>query len=522
MASTPARASGRARGALILAAAAFVVALNLTPISESDFWIQQELGGMIRASGTIPRTILFAFTEARDYEFIAHEWLATVASSALYDLIGYRGMIVFKCTMALLLAALCFLLALRLSGSVVIAVLVASLAELAANFRIQMRPELYAFVLLMIELNLLHEFLRTKRRAWLAALLPLGLIWANTHGSFLIGLALPALILAGEAIDDLRSGRLAGAKLRTARLFEIHVPLAAIAAALFAVSLINPYGLRLHRHVLTFGRADYLHEQIVEFGSTFAERVRATPYFKVYAAYLGLLLCSFVLGRRKLRTTPLLLFLAFGYLSTDAIRLAAWLALAGCWALAHNLSAVTWPDRRRFALALTALLLAGTVLVAVRGDVRRKRIGFRDESPMSAATIDFIRRAGIRGNVFNGFNQGDPLIFHFYPDIRVVIDSRIDAYGESYYLWYRKLEGRSYKQLGPPGMLLDFLDRHGVHAIVTRPFDYWNWEEAGHLSALMSSGWRLVYADERTVILTRAGQSREDSSGRLSLSGNTP
>jgi hypothetical protein len=255
--------------------------------------------------------------------------------------------------------------------------------------------------------------------------------------------------------------------------------------------------------VIAFGSADYLREQIVEFGSTFSARVRATSYFKVYAAYLALVLLSFLVGRRRLHATPLLLFLAFGYLSTDAVRFTAWLAFAGSWVLAHNLASLAAPDRHARVRVATVLLLAAAVFVVFRGDVRGKRIGFRDASPMSEAAVEFVRRAGIRGNVFNAFNQGDSLIYHFYPAIHVAIDSRLDAYGEAYYLAYRRMEGRSYKQLGPPALLSGFLDRHAVNAIVTRPFDYRNWEDAGHASALMSSGWRLAFADERTVILTR-------------------
>jgi hypothetical protein len=203
------------------------------------------------------------------------------------------------------------------------------------------------------------------------------------------------------------------------------------------------------------------------------------------------------------RATPLLLFLAFGFLATDAIRFTAWLAIAGAWILAHNLRSLELFRRRATAVVLALALAAGSGAVLVRGDVRGRHVGFDDAAPMSEAAIAFLQRHGIAGNVFNAFNQGDQLVHHFYPRMRVVIDSRLDAYGEAYYLWYRTLEGRSYRQLGTPPVLLDFLDRHAVNTIVTRPGDLANWSRKGHLAALAATGWRQAYADARTVILRR-------------------
>ena len=91
------------RGVLALAAIGFVVALNLTPIYTSDFWLQLKVGEIIRETGSIPTTILFACTEARDFEFVAHEWLPSLLFSVLFDRIGYSGMIVFKCALALVI-----------------------------------------------------------------------------------------------------------------------------------------------------------------------------------------------------------------------------------------------------------------------------------------------------------------------------------------------------------------------------------------------------------------------------------
>jgi len=493
------------RIALLAAAILYVVASNLTPISESDFWIQLKVGDEIRNTGTIPRTMEYAFTEARDRPFFAHEWLPSTLTSALFSVVGYPGMIVFKCLVALAVAALAFALCLRINGNVVASALIACLTATAMNFRFQMRPEIFAFLLAFSSLYLLTAFVSTGRRAWLFGLVPLSLVWANSHGSFLLNLMLPWLFLFGVAFDELRSGRFADRTARRATATRIMVPLAVAGVAMFLVSLANPYGFRLFTHAFATGQADWLRDNIVEFGPTFDERSRVALYFWVYLAYLGVVLASAVSHRRRIDGTSILLLAVFGWMSLESIRYTAWFALAGAYVLAHTLSELGRAVARQRAvvfLGITALMV-GIVTAATHGDVRGHRIGFRNEAPMSPEAVRFVRDAEVSGNVFNTFSHGDQLVHDFYPKIRVVIDSRTDGYGEAYYLRYRALCGRSFKALGPPAELLEFLDRYAVNTIITRPIEFKNWMDKGQGDALERSGWAIAYGDPTTIVLRR-------------------
>jgi hypothetical protein len=484
--------------ALVAVAVAFTIASNLTPISESDFWIQLKVGDEIRRNGAIPRTIEYAFTEARDREFIAHEWLPSTITSALYPRVGYAGMIVFKCALAATVVGLAFALAFRINRSTVTSVLVACATATAMNFRFQMRPELIAFVFATASLYLLTAFVQTGRRAWLIGLVPIALVWANSHGSFVVGLLLPWMFLAGAIADDLWIRR-------GARRSRVYSSLAAAGAAMAAISLATPFGLKLFTQVLAVGRADWLRDNIVEFGATFDPRTTSQPFFWVYVVYAGAVLASLVAGRRRVDGTSLILVLIFGWMSIRSIRYTAWFALAGTYVVAQSLAAPrrALATERRIAAAGIVVLLAGLGVVAARGDVRGHRVGFRNEAPMSEAALEFVRSAGIEGNVFNTFSHGDQLVHAFYPRIRVAIDSRTDAYGEAYYLRYRALCGRSFKALGPPGDLLAFIDRHDVRAIVTRPVDFKNWSDKGHVDALAGRGWYVAFSDPTTLVLRR-------------------
>ena len=487
----------RARGGssifFLIVAALLVVLSNLTPISESDFWLQLHVGAEIRATHAIPPTIEYTFTEARDLPFVAHEWLPSVVTSTLFERVGYAGMIVFKCVLACEVILLAFLLARGLGTDETIAALIALGAAAVMNFRFQMRPEIFAFLLAFGATILLSTFLRTGRIVWLLGLPVLALVWANTHASITLGLLLPWIFLAGEAIEDLRAKR-------AFRLRAVHLPLAATGIAMALAALVNPYGIGLFVHAARFSRLAYLRDNIVEFASTFGAPARGAPYFWVYVVYALILIAVLAFRWRRLDATALVLVALFGWMSADAIRFTAWLALAGTYASARALAGV--PGKK---LASPGIVLAAVGIVALfaRGDVRGHRIGFKNEAPMSESAVAFIRDHGISGNVFNTFSHGDQLVFHFYPKVRVVIDSRIDAYGEAYYLKFRDLCGRSYKALGPPEDLIAYLARYGVRTIVTRPLDFKNWNDKGHAAALEKQGFSIVYADPTTVILVR-------------------
>jgi len=88
--------------------------------------------------------------------------------------------------------------------------------------------------------------------------------------------------------------------------------------------------------------------------------------------------------------------------------------------------------------------------------------------------------------VFNSYAYGDQLVYHFYPKLRVTIDSRVDAYGEEYYRAYRRLSGRNELLFAAPTELLEFLDKNQVQTIVVRTHDLSNWVKHGHASALVA------------------------------------
>jgi hypothetical protein len=501
---------------LLLASLLFVAALNLTPIYTSDFWVQLKVGDLIRASGGIPDTILFSFTEAREFPFVAHEWLASVISSQLYAVVGYPAMVAYKGLLCIGIFGLAAGLALQAGRSFALACGLGALCMLGINYRTHMRPEIYGYLCLLAQLNLLEAFRRTGRWVWLLPLLALGAVWANLHGSFALGLALPPLYAAGAIADAACDARRGQRGFDTRGVAREAVPLLAATAGMLLAALLNPYGWRLLEHVLLLSTSDYFKENIYEWLPVWDSHIRRAPYFWVLLAHALLVLGSVAVGARRLTPRLVLLLVVFGALALEATRYVAWWMLVSTSVLAYTLPRPRLSPRaaRLATLGLAAVLVGASALVVRIGNVRGYPPGFEMWTPLPPDALHFLRDSGVKGNVFNSYNHGDQLVYHFYPAVRVAIDTRVDAYGEDYYRRYRSLSGRSARRLGEPEELMAFLDRYDVTWIVTRPFDYRNWTVKGHARVLAERGWREVYRDPATVILTAPGVPEADGSSR--------
>jgi hypothetical protein len=259
--------------------------------------------------------------------------------------------------------------------------------------------------------------------------------------------------------------------------------------------------------------SEFIRENIHEWKSTFDAGFRSRAFFVIYIEFCVLLVVSTGLRFNRARPSLLLLTLGFWVLTIVAVRHIPWFVIAGCYLLAglfegSPINRDTWyrtriPTRAVWAILSSLLLLAGANISATHGNVRGLKVGFENGASLNPTALAFIEDTNISGNVFNSYGFGDQLVYHFYPRIRVAMDSRLDAYGSTAYLEFRRLTGMKLDQLGAPKELLDYLEAYAVQTIVTRPREYTNWSRKGHKDALTGAGWREAYRDRETVILTR-------------------
>jgi len=483
-------------GLVLALGAVLVVLLTLTPLVQTDFWIQAKVGELIWRERAIPRTGLFHYTEARNFAFVAYEWGPSVLFHLLYGRFGYEGAVVAKAVFGLAIFALVFHLAHRINRHAGLAAGIAVLTLLTTNYRHFLRPELFGHLFLLLELIAIFEYRRSGRFRWLLALIPISVLWINAHGSYLLGFAVLPLFAAGDCLDAVaRSLRARERPSWRGELRKVAPYVAAFAMMLCAFPL-NPNGFDLLRHSLALSSADYIRNLVPEWLPTF-ETTPPPWVHRMYEIHLVVLAAFLVLGFRKLRGWAVLFTAFFAYLSQDALRHVAVYALATSPVLAE-LSRDWLASPRSKRLVAAALAAALALLVAVvheRGNVLGFRAGFDRAAPLSEGAIATIRDREFEGNAFCSYDLGDQIIFHFYPKLRVNVDSRVDIFGGRYMRDYMLALTRWPR-------LAKHLARYDVRYLILTRRDY-----SAHVSkmraALDAAHWRRVYGDERTVIFER-------------------
>lgn len=188
------------RIAALMFAVCAVTLLSLQPQAENDFWLQARLGTWIVSEHQIPQTLLFPFTPARDFPFNAHEWLPSVLFHGILALAGEPGLPFVLGGFGLALFALvCMATYMRTGGSLALSLGAGLVVMISENFRHFLRPELITIFLLLGSLLLLERLHRRPTVGDWISLHSLQVLWANTHGSFVLLPILGAIVAADAA-----------------------------------------------------------------------------------------------------------------------------------------------------------------------------------------------------------------------------------------------------------------------------------------------------------------------------------
>jgi hypothetical protein len=485
------------RAVALAGALALVAVLTCVPLGANDFWLQAHIGGMVWSGQGLPQTVLFAFTEVRDFPFHAHEWLPSVAFHLMLEGLGYRNLQFVQGALGLAAFWLAFRLARRLTASYPVALYLALVAMVGINYRFFMRPEIFALIFILLQLNLLAEYQLTRRLRYLAWMVPLALVWANCHGSFPVSLVIIGLAGAGDAVDAALAGKGETFRARLRAGLRALAPSAAFGVAMLLATLANPYGYRLFVFAWEFSRWELTRLMIIEWLPTFSADFMESHAFAVYV-YL-LLLCAVAVAafRRQLAAADVLLLAVFGALSMDRLRHVVLFALVAVYVVARLTGPryAAAPERRPLALLIAAIALGGG-WVAQKGNLYRAYPYYTASNNFSEPMIDFIRERRLQGNVLNSFSLGAELIYRFYPDLRPAVDSRIDAYGESY---NRYLEHIMFNEAA----MLAFIERYDVRYMLLL---HWEFNNIRGMKGLQQSGWRMLMTDHRMVLLERRSE----------------
>lgn len=415
--------------AVALAVIAFCGLLALTPVPVVDLWWQMKTGQLIWEGGRVPRADPFSYT-AGGTPWIVQEWLPALLFYGLYSGISPLALVGFKIVGAALAFGLLFWRCLRRTDRPLLSAALTLLAAAAARTFLDIRPQIFSYVLFAAILALLDEYRRETegghRLLW--PIPPLMLLWANLHAGFLLGFFALGVYLVGEGWDALR---------RDPRRWANARSLALVIAVSAPLTLLQPNGMALWRYPFLLMGHDVVMEFILEWKSPNFHQGWVRPYEMLLLLALG----GFALARRPLWAGDLLLLLILAHASLTSIRHIPIFALAATPVMAEALAGVLGRAERRLAesgrLALAAVTAtaAALLLLAYGAAVelqRTPRRGWFDYTGalrgFPVAACDAIERNGWEGALFNDYKWGGYCIWRFYPRRKVFIDGRAEVY----------------------------------------------------------------------------------------------
>lgn len=447
-------------------------------LNDPDTYLHITAGKWMLAHWALPTSDPFSHSMPGAH-WIVHEWLSELLLGATFDIAGWHGVV--------LLTAGCFGLSIALltqylveRGEAMTSLVVAICAGALLEPHLIARPHILAMPVMVAWCRALVTA-RENNESPSFALLPLMLLWANLHGSFMVGLALSGFLGLEAAIDRQAGWR---SKFKQWMVFTL---LSAL------VAMLNPNGIQAFLLPIRFMSMSVLHDSFTEWLSVNFHTPQPLELW-----LLGLIFAGYGLNL-KLPMWRLLFIIGLVHMALQSLRhgdllailapLLAWPSLGpqlraritegGMTSLGQSFAALARPSP--WPAYLSAVVIAGVIGAAAVA----KPVAPIDSPSTPVSATAAAMRLGLAGPVFNEEGFGGFLIFN---NIRTFIDGRIEMYGDDYLARYLAAER------GDEDSLRSIITDYKIEWAMLRP-------QSGAARLLDHlAGWKRVYDDRYAAI----------------------
>lgn len=410
---------------------------------DPDLWGRLSIGALYFQNGAFPYHDPFSYTAPHALWF-DHEWLTGMVFYQILEKTGETGFLLFKYGMILAIFATLFHLhrkTYKASPLYALYGLVATVSIYSVGLYATTRSHIFSFLFFVVFIACLERIRLGQQRPWtLLWLLPLGVLWANFHGGFIMGVILLGLYGLGQLLETRR--------LQTALPYwgsALAIPL--------LLALLNPYGpayLSFLLHAWTLDRS-----HIGEW-STF----RFSEWYFLggqilWIVSMALLLLTWFLPKRNdtparhTLITPTLIVLAMAAMTIKGVRFQpflAWSVVAyapilfspSFWKqlLPQGLIQFGQTQQSAFQNTLPVLLLMSSLvgLGFLQAHVGLFKVTLCDEMTQGSkpqiryplGVIQLLRESPYHGNLVVRFGLGEFTYWALYPRFQVSMDGRYE------------------------------------------------------------------------------------------------
>lgn len=455
-------------------------------------------GEVVWQTKSVAQTNLYSYTEP-DFESVNHHWLSGVVFYLLFGIIGFSGLAIFKIILLLAAFSIVLLISIR-RGNFWIASLASIPALYILSERTDLRPEIFSYFFTALFLLFLYDLEESPSRNRIFWLIPLQLLWANLHIYFFIGLAMTAGFLLEKIIIHRKN-------LKNNLLIK---KLSFLFLSLIAISLINPYGIKLLLYPLNIFK-NYGYDIAENKSPFFLQNLMHNPAIPAFKIAIAILLISFFFNFRQ---WPVFLFLAS--LSTTIasflmVRNFPFFALIFLPAISINLKnaaerikievrIINEKISSALKVALPCILVGIIILFfsyCLNGAFFKNKETGVGLTFQSNASAEFFLKENLHGPIFNNYDIGSYLIYHLYPQEKVFVDNRPEAYSKDFFDYtYLPMQIKEEKWQ-------EIDKKYNFNVIYfTQQEGTW-WGQSFLRQRLADDGWALIYADSQAAILIK-------------------
>jgi len=543
---------------LILLAIASLIIILFTYKSELtslDLGRHIKNGEVVWQNPSVLYTNFYSYTEP-DFPFVNHHWLSGAVYYGLYLLGGFNLITIINVLLALSIVGVAFWHAQKRSNFW-IASIIALPVVLIMSERTDVRPEMFSYLFLAIEFYLLDQWRRGKNNKYLYWLIPIQLLWSNLHIYFFLGLFLISVVLVEQFILSISKGKIK--KL----LFYPKIdktPLNSISKTIFAripllrggrgglkpqltllyitigsyfVSIINPHhikGLLYPFNILK----KYGYEIAENKSPLFLENLTINYNITFFKILVGILIISFILSiwaKRKVKIFELALAIFFTFLAFFAIRNLAMFAFLmlpiislNFWDIKDNTLLIrVVSDKYKKLISNSIIPLVLVIYIITIGllisDLNNERYYLKHDFGLGIATgnqdsIHFYKKNNLKGPIFNNYDIGSALAFWLYPDEKVFVDNRPEAYSVNFF-------NDIYKPMQQDDAKWQyFSNKYNLNTIYFRHTDGTPWAQQFLYARLQDKEWPLIYFDRNTLIMVKNIDDNKDVINKYQIDKN--
>lgn len=496
-----------------------LVYMSNIAIKDLDLWLHIAVGRYITLNQFIP-TFDFLSCTLNFKEWVNHEWLFQLLVYNVFDHWGADGLL--KMQAILVVSTMGFLLALGYSKErQILTSLGLLLVYLVYHQRFTIRPDLFSLLFFSVYIFVLA--LHIDKKWALPVLFFVQIFWSNMHGFFFFGPLFATIGIVSEFIkrhcwlpwEWKDSGRLNDEEYSRLKKILFFGILACLVNPQFVKGALYPLGVFFSLSgdsQIFFKHIQELQKPILSLGSI------SNGKYMYYKLLILVSFVSFVLNRRRIDISALLLWVVFLVFSLKAIRNLPFFAFAAYLVIITNFLNISFGsilplkfNKEKFAL-MTSIFFKILILIWIiqRFEVvatrwyydvdkyeRKSEFGGISKRSYPDKGVDFLVENNIAGNFFNDFNAGAYLLGRMHPDIKVFIDGRTEVYGAAYFKNYLKIwnDGdkilfeKAVKEYGLTGALLSSVRQRVSGKLLKMLLD--------------KEEWKLVYLNYESVIFLK-------------------